>query len=168
MKNKSKPILYTDGSCLTTRDGAGGWAFMLCMSPNATYTPAGGVKDTTNNRMEIQAVIEGLDFYFRLCEKKRLKRRNLFPPIMIVSDSKYVINGATGWIAKWKKFGWVTSNNKKVANRDLWEELDDLLQDVDVEWEWVKAHSGNVFNDKVDELARAETASIAGIVVRSW
>ncbi len=160
MKNKSKPILYTDGSCLTTRDGAGGWAFMLCIN-GKEISGSEGVKNTTNNRMEIQAVVEGLDFYFRFCDNREVD----IGPIKIVTDSMYVINGSTQWVRKWKRYGWRTSNGNEVANRDKWEELYDLLEYVSVEWEWVKSHSGNVFNDTVDELARIQSASIAGIVL---
>jgi ribonuclease HI len=103
----------------------------------------GGEKDTTNQRMELQAAIEAL---------KALKKPS---EITIVTDSKYVLNGITEWIHGWKKKGWKNSKKEPVANRELWEELDILNQLHQVEWQWVKGHSGDEGNERADELARA-------------
>jgi len=103
----------------------------------------GGEKHTTNQRMELQAAIEAL---------KALKKPST---VTIVTDSKYVLNGITDWIHGWKKKGWKNSKKEPVANRELWEALDVLNQKHQVDWQWVKGHSGDQGNDKADELARA-------------
>ncbi len=162
MKNKSKLILYTDGSCLPTKDGAGGWAYMIRLKDmGKNIAGSGGVENTTNNRMELQAVIEGLFFYLDMIRKKRLKK----VPMKVATDSRYVIYGCTTWVCKWKRYGWTTSGGKEVANRDLWEELYELTTMFDINWQWIKAHSGNRYNDTVDRLARIESAAIAGEVL---
>jgi len=103
----------------------------------------GGEKETTNQRMELQAAIEALKVLNRPCA------------ITIVTDSKYVLTGITEWIHNWKKKGWKNSKKEAVANRELWEALDLLNQKHDVTWQWVKGHSGDEGNERADELARA-------------
>lgn len=97
--------------------------------------------DTTNNRMELTAAIEGL---------RALKRRS---SVRLTTDSQYVRQGVTSWLPRWKRNGWRTAARKSVKNQDLWQELDRLAQAHDVEWHWVKGHSGHVENDQVDQAA---------------
>ena len=104
--------------------------------------------ETTNNRMELQAAIEGL---------KALKRPM---EIDLHTDSKYVMQGVTDWMPRWKSNGWRTAAKKPVMNQDLWQELDAALQRHQVTWHWVKGHAGNEMNERCDELARAAASSI--------
>ncbi|PCI02088.1 MAG: ribonuclease HI [Zetaproteobacteria bacterium] len=133
-------VAYTDGAC-SGNPGPGGWGVWL-RAGNHEKELCGGEKHTTNQRMELQAAIEAL---------KALKQPS---SITIVTDSKYVLNGITDWIHGWKKKGWKNSKKEPVANRELWEALDALNQKHDVDWQWVKGHSGDEGNDKADELAR--------------
>ena len=107
---------------------------------------SGGMAETTNNQMELTAVIKGLE---------ALKRP---VPLHIVIDSKYVMQGVTQWMKGWKRNGWRTANKKPVANRTLWEQLDSLLGPHKVSWEWVKGHSGHPQNERCDELASTQAA----------
>ena len=133
-------MAYTDGAC-SGNPGPGGWGVWLKAGQHEKEL-CGGEKNTTNQRMELQAAIEAL---------KALKKPS---SITIVTDSKYVLNGITDWIHGWKKKGWKNSKKEAVANRELWEALDALNQIHDVDWQWVKGHSGDEGNDKADELAR--------------
>ena len=133
-------VAYTDGAC-SGNPGPGGWGVWL-RAGNHEKELCGGEKHTTNQRMELQAAIEAL---------KALKQPS---SITIVTDSKYVLNGITDWVHGWKKKGWKNSKKVAVANRELWEALDALNQKHDVDWQWVKGHSGDEGNDKADELAR--------------
>ena len=135
-----KIIAYTDGAC-SGNPGPGGWGVWLQAGKHEKEL-CGGEKDTTNQRMELQAAIEAL---------KALKKPSA---ITIVTDSKYVLNGITDWIHGWKKKGWKNSKKEPVANRELWEALDVLNQQHDVDWQWVKGHSGDEGNERADELAR--------------
>ena len=137
----NKIIAYTDGAC-SGNPGPGGWGVWLTYGEHQKEL-FGGEKNTTNQRMEIQAAIEAL---------KALKRPS---EIIIVSDSKYVITGITEWIHGWKQKGWKNSKKETVANRELWEELDALNCVHKVTWQWVKGHSGHDGNERADELARA-------------
>ena len=137
----NKIIAYTDGAC-SGNPGPGGWGVWLTYGEHQKEL-FGGEKNTTNQRMEIQAAIEAL---------KALKRPS---EITIVSDSKYVISGITEWIHGWKQKGWKNSKKETVANRELWEELDALNRVHKVTWQWVKGHSGHDGNERADELARA-------------
>ncbi len=136
----NKIIAYTDGAC-SGNPGPGGWGVWLRAGPHEKEL-CGGEKETTNQRMELQAAIEAL---------KALKKPS---SITIVTDSKYVLNGITDWIHGWKKKGWKNSKKEPVANRELWEALDALNQMHDVDWQWVKGHSGDEGNERADELAR--------------
>ncbi|MBL4845135.1 MAG: ribonuclease HI [Planctomycetes bacterium] len=129
--------IWTDGSCLGN-PGPGGWGALLTFGDHEREL-AGGEDQTTNNRMELQAAIEALETLKRPCE------------IELWSDSKYVIEGITNWIKGWRRRNW-----KKVKNRDLWERLDEARARHDVEWRWVKGHSGDENNDRVDRLAVAQ------------
>ncbi|MDB2325128.1 ribonuclease HI [Alphaproteobacteria bacterium] len=141
-------ILHTDGSCLNN-PGAGGWAAVLQWNDNVREL-SGGVADTTNNRMELQAVIEGLNALTRPME------------VTLYTDSKYVMNGVTDWMPRWRVNGWKTAAKKPVANQDLWQQLDTALAPHTVNWNWVKGHSGEPLNERCDELAKAAAMSLQG------
>ena len=137
------PILeiYTDGAC-SGNPGAGGWGAILRYG-EVEKELSGAEKETTNNRMELTAVIEALKALHRDCE------------IVIHTDSRYVMDGVTNWMPNWKKNNWRTSNKKSaVKNVDLWQELDTLLTKHQVRWIWVKGHNGHPENERVDKLAR--------------
>ena len=137
--------IYTDGSCLKN-PGNGGWAAIIFMN-NEKIIISGCKKNTTNNQMELMAAIKALVFF-----SKKQK-------IRIYTDSNYVKEGITNWIKIWEKNNWKTANKKKVKNVDLWIKLNTLSNFHDIEWKWVKAHSGNLMNNMVDKLAR-KAASI--------
>jgi len=132
-------MLYTDGAC-KGNPGPGGWGALLEYR-GVEKELWGGEPQTTNNRMELQAVIEGL---------KALKKPSR---VRIVTDSQYVKNGMQQWIHNWKRNGWRTAAKKPVKNADLWKELDRLVNLHQVEWEWVRGHSGHPENERVDQLA---------------
>jgi ribonuclease HI len=129
--------IWTDGSCLGN-PGPGGWGALLTFGEHEREL-SGGEADTTNNRMELMAAIGALESLKRPCE------------VELWSDSKYVIDGITSWIHGWRKRGW-----KKVKNRDLWERLDEARAPHGIEWRWVKGHSGDENNERVDRLAVAQ------------
>ncbi|WP_066076657.1 ribonuclease HI [Bergeriella denitrificans] len=131
--------LYTDGAC-KGNPGAGGWGVLMRYGEHEKEL-FGGEPDTTNNRMELTAVIEGL---------KSLKRRCA---VEIYTDSQYVKNGMESWIHGWKKNGWKTAAKKPVKNDDLWRALDGLVASHDVRWRWVKGHAGHRENERADALA---------------
>lgn len=132
--------VFTDGAC-SGNPGPGGWGAILRF--NGTEKEISGAESqTTNNRMEMTAVIRALQALNRSCK------------IRIHTDSTYVMHGVTQWLQGWKAKGWKTADKKPVKNRDLWEELDALLQNHDVEWEWVRGHSGHIENERADALAR--------------
>ena len=134
--------IYTDGSCIGN-PGKGGWAAIIFMNNEKKILK--GSKDlTTNNQMELTATI------------KALKYISVKDKIQIYTDSKYVKQGITEWITKWKINGWKTSKKEEVKNKDLWLELDNLTSKNSIEWVWVKAHSDNDLNNEVDLLARKE------------
>ena len=147
MENKSSLIeIYTDGSCLGN-PGPGGWGAILLYNHHQKKI-CGSNPDTTNNQMELKAVIEGL---------KALKKPS---EVIIYTDSQYVKNGITEWIKKWKVNNWKTANKKPVKNLELWQELDCESSKHEIKWKWVKAHAGNKFNEMVDELARGATKTL--------
>jgi len=137
--------IHTDGSCLGN-PGPGGWAFVMSDGIK-TAERSGGAPDTTNNRMELSAVIAALS---------AIKNTH---DIEITTDSEYVKNGVEKWMTNWKKNGWKTAAKKPVLNRDLWEQLDGLLPNFDITWRWTKGHAGNPMNERCDELARAAATS---------
>jgi ribonuclease HI len=141
-----KVELFTDGACLGN-PGPGGWAALLRYKGSEKEL-SGGAASTTNNRMEMQAVIEGLKTLTRPCA------------VNIVTDSQYVLKGMTEWIDGWKRRNWRTADKQKVKNVDLWQELDALISGHRVTWTWVRGHDGHVENERVDALARAEAEKL--------
>jgi len=132
-------LLYTDGAC-KGNPGPGGWGALLRYR-GVEKTLKGSEEHTTNNRMELMAVIKGLE---------ALKRPSR---VRVVTDSQYVKNGMEKWIHNWKRNGWKTAAKQPVKNADLWRRLDELVQRHQVEWEWVRGHSGHEENERVDALA---------------
>ena len=132
--------IYTDGSCLSN-PGDGGWAAIISINGEIKEI-SGSEKNTTNNRMELLAPIRAL---------KEMKQSD---QIEIYTDSQYVKLGITEWINTWVVNNWKTSKKEDVKNKDLWLELYDLNKNLDVKWNWVKAHTGNTMNEKVDILAK--------------
>ena len=136
--------IYTDGAC-SGNPGKGGWASLIIDSKFNQSSISGSESNTTNNRMELIAPIMAL---------KKIKRNS---EVTIYTDSKYVKNGITVWIKKWKLNNWKSSSRKPVKNKDLWIELDVLCLKHKITWKWVKAHAGNKYNNLVDELAVSKT-----------
>lgn len=132
-------VIYTDGAC-RGNPGPGGWGVLLRYNGHEKYLK-GGEEHTTNNRMELTAAIKALEALTRSCE------------VELYTDSQYVRQGMTSWLAGWKKKGWKNSKKEPVKNADLWQELDELTQRHQVSWHWVKGHSNHPDNDKADELA---------------
>ena len=131
--------IWTDGAC-SGNPGPGGWG-VLIKDNNTVEELSGSEAITTNNRMEMIAVINAL------------KSINSNKKIVIFTDSKYVKDGISSWINNWKINNWKNSQKKDVKNKDLWQELDMLTKKYDIQWEWVKGHSGNIENDIADRLA---------------
>ena len=131
--------IWTDGAC-SGNPGPGGWGALIKYD-SSTKEISGSEKNTTNNRMEMMAVIEALKY---IDTKSKI---NLY------TDSKYVKEGITNWIISWKKNNWKNSKKNDVKNKDLWVELDILSQKHNISWNWVKGHSGNIENDIADKLA---------------
>ena len=132
--------LYTDGAC-SGNPGPGGWGAILRYG-GFEKQMSGSDANTTNNRMELTAVIRGLQALNRSCE------------VVVVSDSKYVCDAINqGWLSAWKARGWKKSDKSPVLNPDLWQELDVLLQTHKVRFEWIKGHDGHPFNERCDRLA---------------
>ena len=128
-----------DGAC-KGNPGPGGWGVLILLE-NEQIELSGGSKETTNNQMELTAVIKALNFF-----EKKIK-------VDLYTDSKYVMDGITDYIKKWKINGWQTANKKPVKNMNLWKILDELNNLHDINWNWVKGHSGNPENEKADALA---------------
>ncbi len=131
--------IFTDGAC-KGNPGPGGWGALLRYG-STEKQHCGGESNTTNNRMELQAAIEGL---------AALKRAS---NVTLTTDSQYVRRGITEWMNKWKQNGWRTANKKPVKNIDLWQALDAAVQQHEVSWKWVKGHSGHRENEIADQLA---------------
>ena len=140
MTKNNTVVIYTDGAC-SGNPGPGGWGAVLLYNGHRREL-SGGERATTNNRMEMTAVIEALAALKRSC------------PVVIHTDSTYVMKGMTEWMANWKRRGWKTADRKPVKNVDLWQKLDAALARHDVEWRWVRGHSGVPENERADELAR--------------
>ena len=139
MNKTEKVQIFTDGAC-KGNPGPGGWGAILRFKDNEKEIN-GYESLTTNNIMELMAVIESLKAISKPFE------------IEITTDSKYVKNGITSWIHNWKKNGWKTAAKKPVKNKELWIELDYLIQKHNISWKWVKGHSGHIENERADELA---------------
>ena len=145
----SEVQIYTDGAC-RGNPGPGGWAALL-ISGERRKEVSGAETATTNNRMELKAAIEGLSALKRRCR------------VALYTDSKYVLQGITEWLPQWKARGWRTAAREPVKNQDLWEKLDAAAAAQDIEWHWVKGHSGHDDNEYVDALAnRAIDRLLAG------
>lgn len=139
--------IFTDGAC-SGNPGIGGWGALLRYK-DIEKELSGGELETTNNRMELTAVIEALKALKTVCN------------ITIYTDSKYVMSGISEWMKNWKINNWKTSNKKgDVKNVDLWLQLDDLIQKHEIRWVWVKGHNGHPENERVDTLARDEVMKI--------
>jgi len=138
--------IWTDGSCLGN-PGPGGWAFVATDGKN-TAERSGGEANTTNNRMELMAVIRALTAAQRHSE------------IEIHTDSQYVKNGMQSWIKNWKRNNWRTADKKPVKNQDLWMQLDELAGKIKLHWVWVRGHNGEEFNERCDELARTQAEKL--------
>lgn len=131
--------IFTDGAC-RGNPGPGGWGALLRFG-GEEKTLFGGEQDTTNNRMELTAVIEALGALKRPCD------------VTLTSDSTYVLKGIQEWMPSWKKRGWKTASKKPVKNVDLWKKLDVLIVEHKIDWQWVKGHSGHPENELADQLA---------------
>ena len=131
--------IYTDGAC-RGNPGPGGWGALLRYG-DVDKQLYGGEHLTTNNRMELKAVIEALSALSKPCK------------VTLTSDSTYVLKGISEWLPNWKKRDWRTAGKKPVKNGDLWKTLDDLADVHEIEWHWVKGHSGHIENELVDQLA---------------
>ena len=139
--------IYTDGAC-SGNPGIGGWGVLLRYK-DVEKELSGGDEQTTNNRMELTAVIEALKALKTSCN------------ITLYTDSKYVMSGITEWMPNWKRNNWKTANKKNdVKNVDLWLLLDELIKKHEIRWVWVKGHNGHPENERVDTLARAEVQNI--------
>ena len=142
----SEVEIYTDGAC-SGNPGAGGWGVVLRCNV-VEKELSGGEADTTNNRMELTAVIRALQALKKECR------------ITLYTDSRYVMDGVMQWLPNWKVNGWRTANKKTpVKNVDLWQELESLLEKHQIKWVWVKGHNGHPENERVDKLARDEAKS---------
>lgn len=143
--------IYTDGAC-SGNPGPGGWGTVIYFTDGQVHELGGYKPGTTNNRMEMQAAIAALEF---------LQQHDYDTPIDLNTDSKYLIQGITQWMGGWKRKGWKTAAGKSVLNKDLWLKLDELTQtlkadqNVNIDWNYVKGHAGNVGNERCDEIARA-------------
>lgn len=133
--------MFTDGAC-SGNPGPGGWGVVL-RSKNTEKELSGAEKDTTNNRMEMMAVIAGLEALKRACR------------VTITTDSQYVMKGMTEWLPGWKARNWRTASKQPVKNADLWQRLEKAIQRHQVEWQWVRGHNGHAENERADQLAVA-------------
>lgn len=147
--HKTIQSIYTDGAC-SGNPGPGGWGTVIYYTDGSVHELGGAEPQTTNNRMEMQAAIAALDY---------LLMSNQTEATSLYTDSEYVKNGITQWLAGWKKKGWKTSTGKPVLNQDLWKALDDLQakvnQRLQLQWRYVKGHSGDRGNDRCDQIARS-------------
>lgn len=140
--------IFTDGAC-SGNPGSGGWGAILS-AKGVEKELSGGEKDTTNNRMEMMAVIVALEALTQPCNVK------------IVTDSQYVMKGMQEWLPSWKKRSWKTAGKKPVKNVDLWQRMEKAAQQHELEWEWVRGHQGHAGNERADALAVAAREKIAG------
>tara|TARA_A100001015_G_scaffold302760_1_gene391380 strand:- start:795 stop:1244 length:450 start_codon:yes stop_codon:yes gene_type:complete len=147
--SNTKLQIYTDGACLGN-PGPGGWAAIIIENGQERVF-SGNDNMTTNNRMELLAIIKALESINENLE------------LIIYTDSKYVINGITSWIKNWEANSWKNSTKQPVKNVDLWKKLDMNAKKHNIEWIWVKGHSGNFFNEKVDEIARGQAQMLKSV-----
>jgi ribonuclease HI len=146
MTNEAQVDIWTDGAC-KGNPGPGGWGALLRQGAHEK-TLFGGEPQTTNNRMELLAVIQAL---------KALKRRCT---VVVHTDSQYVQKGMTEWLPGWKRRGWLTADKKPVKNADLWQELDALVREHELSWRWVRGHAGDPGNERADQLANQGVAQV--------
>ena len=144
-----KITIYTDGAC-KGNPGPGGWGVLMRYG-EVEKTLFGGELETTNNRMELRAVIEALNALNRTCD------------VELYTDSKYVLQGLNEWMPNWKARGWKTADKKPVKNVELWQMLDAAAQRHHINWHWVKGHAGDVGNERADALANQGVLSVLGI-----
>ena len=140
---KDTTLIFCDGAC-SGNPGPGGWAAVIATADGNVRELGGGAKNTTNNRMEMMAVIKSLSAV-----------QKISGPLILCTDSVYVIRGATQWIFGWRKKGWKTADGKEVANQDLWEELFPLVAKREIDWKYVRGHTGVPGNERCDEIAVA-------------
>ena len=133
--------IFTDGAC-SGNPGPGGWGAILRYGKTEKEL-SGGAEETTNNQMEMTAVIEALKILKEICD------------ITLTTDSQYVVKGMTEWLKDWQARGWKTSTKKPVANQELWQELSELAEKHHIRWQWVKGHAGHPENERCDALARS-------------
>ncbi len=138
--------IYTDGAC-KGNPGPGGWGALLRFG-SAEKCLYGGEKETTNNRMELMAAIQALEALKEPCK------------VTLTTDSQYVRQGITSWLANWKKNGWKTASKQPVKNADLWKRLDAARATHEIDWQWVKGHSGHPENELADQLANKGIESL--------
>jgi len=142
----NKVEMFTDGAC-SGNPGPGGWGAIL-RSKGEEKELSGGEKDTTNNRMEMMAVIDGLEALTQPCSVK------------ITTDSQYVMKGMMEWLPGWKKRNWKTASKQPVKNVDLWQRMEKAAAQHELEWEWVRGHQGHIENERADALAVAAREQI--------
>jgi ribonuclease HI len=142
--------IHTDGAC-SKNPGPGGWGVVIHFSDGTIKELGGGIRETTNNQMELQGAIAALEF---------LAAQKQSTPVDLYTDSKYVLDGITKWIKGWKKNGWKTKDNKPVKNQEFWQQLDPL-NSANIRWHWVEGHSGDPDNERCDAIARSYTAKYA-------
>ena len=140
MTDEKNVEIFTDGAC-SGNPGPGGWGTILRFK-TVEKELSGYEPETTNNRMELTAVVEGLRALKQSCR------------VTIYTDSRYLKDGITSWIKKWKRNGWMTSQKEPVKNKDLWVAMDEAAQRHEIDWQWVKGHAGHPENERCDQLAR--------------
>jgi len=146
-ENNNIVEIFSDGAC-RGNPGPGGWGVVLRYKGHEK-TLHGGEPETTNNRMELMAAIKGLEALSRRCK------------VEVTTDSRYVRDGITQWLPNWKRRGWKTAGKQPVKNRDLWQRLDELASKHDVEWHWVRGHTGHPENEQADQLANLAIDELA-------
>ncbi|MDR2499823.1 MAG: ribonuclease HI [Treponema sp.] len=148
--------IYTDGGC-SGNPGPGGWAFLILREGAPVSEPVfekwGAEQNTTNNRMELIAVIAALETALTLPQDGA--------PLLVYTDSQYVQKGITQWIHTWRRNGWQTSKKEPVKNQDLWRRLDEFSQRLAIQWHWVKGHGGNAGNERCDQLTHTAIGSLS-------
>lgn len=148
MTERLHVVIYSDGGS-KPNPGPGGWG-ALVIYPDREQVLSGGLRATTNNQMELTAACEALESLPEACD------------VTFYTDSTYVRNGITSWLASWKRSGWINSQKEPVANRELWQRLDLATQRHNITWKWVKGHAGNTYNERVDKIATLARAQITG------
>jgi ribonuclease HI len=143
--------IYTDGGC-SGNPGPGGWAYVMVQGEKIIAQGKGAQEETTNNKMEMTAVIEALKFFKTMNDTSQT--------VTVITDSQYVQKGITQWIHQWKRNSWRTSDKKPVKNQDLWQELDTLAHEFKLNWQWVKGHAGNLYNEQCDQMTQEAIASL--------